>query len=212
MRNGGTPRRFLLATGNAHKAAEIRELLGDVPAELLSLADLQLDLDVAEDGETYEANALAKARAAARLSGLPAIADDSGIEVDALEGTPGIRSARFAGEDATDHRNNELLLNLLRDVPEGRRGARFVCAAVLVEPGEGGREVRFRGEWQGRIAFEPAGETGFGYDPVFLIPEEGRTVAELGTAYKRAHSHRSRAFRQIAAHLKDLAAGGDSLD
>jgi len=196
--------KLLLATDNPHKAREIGELLGDIPFELVTPRDLGLELDVAEDGDTYEANAGKKATTAAERSGLLSIADDSGIEVDALNGIPGIRSARFAGEDATDEENNTLLLNQLQYVPETDRGARFVCVAVLAGPASGEQKASFRGEWHGRIAFAPAGEEGFGYDPVFLIPEEDRTVAQLGIAYKQAHSHRSRAFRQLADYLRGL--------
>ncbi len=196
--------RLLLATANAHKAREIGELLGGIPFQVVTLRDLDLELDVVEDGDTYEANARKKATAAAEASGLVSIADDSGIEIDVLDGIPGVYSARFAGDDATDEQNNALLLNQLQDVPEPDRGARFVCVAVLVALGGEGLEASFRGEWSGRIGFAPAGEEGFGYDPVFVIPEEGRTVAQLGAAYKRAHSHRSQAFRLLADFLRGL--------
>jgi len=197
---------LVLATGNTHKADEIRVLFRDVNTRLVSLGELGLDVDVVEDGDTYVENALIKARAAASAAGMPAIADDSGIEVDALDGVPGIRSARFAGEDATDLENNELLLKMLEQIPEQERGGRFVCAAVYVpastQPGE---EIVCIGEWPGRIGFAPRGESGFGYDPLFIIPEEGATAAELGPEYKREHSHRSRAFTALADHLKALS-------
>ncbi|MFC1559027.1 RdgB/HAM1 family non-canonical purine NTP pyrophosphatase [Gemmatimonadota bacterium] len=196
---------LVLATGNTHKADEIRVLFRDVDTRLVSLGELGLDMDVIEDGDSYVENALIKARAAASATGLPAIADDSGIEVDALDGAPGIRSARFAGEGATDTENNALLLNMLERVPEHERGGRFVCAAVYVpEPAQPGEEVVCIGEWPGRIGFAPKGESGFGYDPLFIIPEEGATAAELGPEYKRVHSHRSRAFTALADHLKAL--------
>lgn len=198
--------RAVLATGNRHKAEEIRDQLRDVPIRLLSMADLGLAVDVEEDGQSYEANALKKAEAAARAAGLPAIADDSGLEVEGLGGVPGIRSSRFAGEDADDARNNELLLERMEEVPPPERSARFVCVAVWVPaPGSQGETAVFRGIWEGRIAETPAGEEGFGYDPLFLVPGEDRTVAQLGEAYKRQHSHRARAFRALASYLRTLA-------
>jgi len=195
----------VLATANTHKAQEIRELLSEVDARLVSLKDLGLEVDVVEDGATYVENALIKARATAASTGLAAIADDSGIEVDALEGRPGIRSARFAGEGATDAENNALLLKMLEQVPKGERTARFMCAAVYV-PGTDcpEEEIVCLGEWPGRIGFVPQGESGFGYDPLFIIPGEGITVAELGPEYKQRHSHRFQAFTALADHLKAL--------
>jgi len=195
----------VLATGNTSKAQEIRELLSEVDARLVSLNDLGLEVDVVEDGATYKENALIKARATAASTGLAAIADDSGIEVDALEGRPGIRSARFAGEGATDAENNALLLNMLEQVPESERTARFVCAAVYVSGTDSpDEEIVCLGEWAGRIGFAPKGESGFGYDPLFIIPGEGITVAELGQEYKQRHSHRFQAFTALADHLKAL--------
>ncbi len=202
--SGSSTRQLLLATANDHKAREIVELLGDVPFQIVTPRDLQLDVDVVEGGDTYEANALLKARAAVGASSLAAIADDSGLEVSVLDGAPGIRSARFAGEEATDEEKNLLLLNQMQDVPESDRGARYVCVAVLVDPTVKDEETRFRGEWEGSISFAPEGEEGFGFDPVFVIVEEGQTVAQLGAEYKKAHSHRSKAFRQLADHLRGL--------
>ena len=194
----------VLATGNTHKRDEIRHILADIPIEILSLADLGIAIDVTEDGESYVENALIKARAAHRATGMAAIADDSGIEIDALGGAPGIHSARFSGHNSTDEENNLLLLSRMKDLPEREREARFVCAAVLVIPEEQGgeKEIVCTGEWHGTIGVQPEGRYGFGYDPLFVIPEEGATAAELGEAYKREHSHRSRAFRALAEHLK----------
>lgn len=194
----------VLATCNTHKIDEIRQILADIPVEILSLADLGVAIDVVEDGESYTENALIKARAAHRATGMAAIADDSGIEVNALGGAPGIRSARFAGHNSTDEENNLLLLSRMKDLPEKEREARFVCAAVLVIPEEqgGDKEMVCTGEWHGMIGVQPEGRYGFGYDPLFVIPEEGATAAELGEAYKREHSHRSKAFRALAEHLK----------
>jgi len=195
----------VLATGNAYKAREIIELLDGVATRLISLGELGLEVDVVEDGATYVENALIKARAAAAATRMAAIADDSGIEVDALEGQPGIRSARFAGEGATDAENNDLLLKMLERVPIHERTARFVCAAVYVAGPESlDDEIVCLGEWPGRIGSVPEGESGFGYDPLFIIPGEGRTVAELGPEYKQRHSHRYQAFTALADHLKAL--------
>ncbi len=195
----------ILATGNQNKAEEIRSLLADVPVTILSLADLGLKLDIEESGASYTENALLKARTAAAAAGRAAMADDSGLEVTALDGAPGIISSRFAGAEATDRENNALLLRRLAEVPDPHRTARFVCTAVLVGPGTtSGEEIVCTGEWHGTITHEMRGETGFGYDPLFLIPDEGRTVAELGPAYKQQHSHRSRAFRALAPYLEAL--------
>jgi len=199
------PSTIVLATWNTSKAGEIRDLLKGSGAELTSCAEMGLDLDVIEDGTTYAENALKKARAASDLTGMPAIADDSGLEVDSLDGTPGIRSARFAGEAASDEENNRLLLKMMEGIPEEGRWAKFVCTAVLVYPGSSAdSETVCTGEWRGVIGHEPRGSAGFGYDPVFIIPDEGATVAELGEEYKREHSHRSRAFRALARHLETL--------
>lgn len=201
--------RILLATGNAHKFREIADLLHDLPIDLVSLSDLDLRLDIVEDGATYEENALKKAIAAAEASGLPTMADDSGIEVTALDGRPGIRSARYAGPEATDSDNNDRLLEELAGVPADRRGARYGCAAVLVLPGPGGPQTRAvcRRTWKGRITEGVRGSAGFGYDPLFLISAEAATVGELGDAYKQDHSHRAQAFRCLIPHLEALAAG-----
>lgn len=207
----GRKLRIALATSNLHKVREIAELLSDLPVEIITPQMLGIELGVVEDGETYEANALKKARALRELTGVPSVADDSGLEIEALDGAPGILSARFAGPDADDLMNNEKLLKLLEHVPDDRRGARFVCVAALVGLAEGLGEITFRGEWRGTIGREPAGVSGFGYDPIFQPRGEGATVAELGEEYKRLHSHRARAFGQLAAFLKDLALGPDAL-
>ena len=211
--NRGRRRRIALATGNRNKIKEIRNLLEAVPVFLLTPSELGIRLEVTEDGATYEENALKKAWTLARASGLPAVADDSGLEVTALEGGPGLNSSRFAGAGADDAANRRRLLAELAGVPEEKRQARFVCIAVLVVPNTGtGREVICRGEWRGLITDRERGSSGFGYDPVFLIPEEARTVAELGAAYKRQHSHRAQAFRALARHLEALVQEGEPLD
>jgi XTP/dITP diphosphohydrolase len=195
-------KRLLLATNNAGKAAEYRALLEGCGWELVTPRDLDLHLEVEEVAGDYAENARIKAEAFAKASGLVVLADDSGIEVDALGGAPGPLSARFGGEDASDEQRVALLLDRLKGVPPERRSARFRCLIAVVRPeGEVGF---FEGQCEGRVAEEPQGEGGFGYDPVFLLPERGLTVAELPPEEKNAISHRGRAARQARAHLEGL--------
>ncbi|MBN1192409.1 MAG: XTP/dITP diphosphatase [Coriobacteriia bacterium] len=183
--------KLLIASANKGKVAEYRALLDGVDCELLSLADAGLDGDIEETGTTYEENARLKAVACAQRSGLLTLADDSGLEVDALWGEPGIRSARYAGEKATDSERVAHLLAKLKDVPDEQRGARFVCVIAIATP-EG--EVTYcNGECRGSIVTEPRGAKGFGYDPSFLVPEFGVTMAELPPEVKNRISHRGRA-------------------
>lgn len=192
--------RLVLATRNSHKVGELRRILaaaGDL--ELVGL-DAYPDLaDVVETGVTFAENALLKAHAAARGTGLPAIADDSGLAVDVLGGSPGVFSARWSGTHGDDAANLRLLLAQLGDVPAGHRGARFVCAAAFV--GSDGQEVVVHGEMAGVLVAEPRGSNGFGYDPIFVAEGGDRTNAELSPAEKDAISHRARAFRALAARL-----------
>ena len=192
--------RLLIATNNPHKVAEFRRLLADAGVDLTTPAELGLDLDVEETGETFEENARLKARAFRDASGLPSLADDSGIEVDALGGRPGVRSARYGGDGLDDEGRVRLLLAELEDVPEERRSCRYRVVLVLAEPG--GRERVAEGSCEGSVAFGPAGDNGFGYDPVFLTPAYSKTVAELDPAEKDAISHRGQAARRMAAMLK----------
>ena len=198
--------RIVVATGNPGKLAELERILDGLPVELVAMSELGLDSPV-EDGDTFEANALIKARAAADGSGLPALADDSGLEVDALGGAPGVRSARYASDvDPTatgDHANNARLVRELADVPHAQRTARFVCVAALVAPD--GRAWTQRGTMEGRIVDEPRGENGFGYDPHFVAERETRTNGELPAEAKDARSHRGAAFRAMRAHVEALA-------
>jgi XTP/dITP diphosphohydrolase len=184
--------RVLLATGNAHKVAEIQQILGDawrVEAH---------DPDVEETGTTFEENALIKARALAAATGEPAIADDSGIEIDALGGAPGVRSARWTEEGDWIPR----VLRELDGAPEGERGCRYVCAAAVVWPGPAPREYVVRGVVEGVVPDAPRGTGGFGYDPIMVPVEgDGRTFAEMTDADKHVLSHRGRAFRALARHL-----------
>lgn len=167
-------------------------MLADLPLAIRSLAEFPGAPDVVEDGATYRENALKKAWSAAKFTGMPALADDTGLEVDALGGQPGLYAARFAGEGCTFQDNVRKLLLLLEGVPSERRGARFVCVIALVEPG--GREQVVEGELRGWISESQAGGGGFGYDPVFYVPEAGRTLAELTAEEKNRVSHRRRAL------------------
>ncbi|MCP2164898.1 RdgB/HAM1 family non-canonical purine NTP pyrophosphatase [Goodfellowiella coeruleoviolacea] len=200
--------RVLLATRNAKKLAELRRILAaeDVAGiEIVGLDEVPEFPEAPETGATFEENALAKARDAARATGLPAVADDSGLTVAALNGMPGVLSARWAGRHGDDEANLRLVLGQLADVPDERRAAAFVCAAALVLP-DGGETV-VRGEWTGALTREPRGSNGFGYDPIF-VPEGGtRTSAELEPSEKDEASHRGRALRLLVPHLRALVRG-----
>jgi XTP/dITP diphosphohydrolase len=209
--SGGRPR-LVIATRSAHKLRELRELLRLEHADLVSLDDLGVPGDPDETGSTFEANAAIKARAAVRATGLPVLADDSGIEVDALGGGPGVRTRRYAGEHATDVDNNTKLLAALAGLPPERRGARYVCVLALAVPGtegpRGGVRLTYaRGTCRGRIATEPRGTGGFGYDPIFepeSEPAGGRTLGLWTPAEKHAISHRARAAQRMTPHLVAL--------
>ena len=195
-----TPKRLVLATGNPGKLRELQALLEGSGIEVCPQSDFGVP-EVAETGLSFVENALIKARNAARHSGLPAIADDSGLEVDALDGAPGIYSARYAGPDASDRDNLEKLLDALRDVPEPQRGARFQCLMVYLRHAEDPTPVICQGTWEGRILTRPQGEGGFGYDPVFLVPDQGCSSAQLPAEVKNRLSHRGRALRALVAQL-----------
>lgn len=201
--------RLLLATRSTHKLRELRELLGLPDGVLVSLDDLGVDGDPIEDGATFRTNAAIKARFGVRATGLPTLADDSGIEVDALGGGPGVRTRRYAGEDATDEDNNAKLLRELAGLPAERRGARYVCVLALALPSgvgpRGGVDLTFtRGTVRGRIAAAPRGSGGFGYDPIFepwSEPPGGRTLGEWTAEAKHEISHRANAARRMRPHL-----------
>ena len=197
--------RLLLATRNAKKLGELRRILvaeGVEGLEVVGLADVEQFDEAPETAPTFEGNALAKARDAAAATGLPSIADDSGIAVDALNGMPGVLSARWAGGHGDDRANLDLVLAQLSDTPDERLGAGFVCAAALVVPD--GEETVVRGEWRGKLAREPRGSNGFGYDPIFVPEGESRSSAELNPSEKDAVSHRGRALRALLPHLRAL--------
>jgi XTP/dITP diphosphohydrolase len=191
--------KLLIATRNTGKLRELVNLLGDVPFELVSLNDVGIDDEVEETGETFEENAALKAETYARLSGLPTLADDSGLEVDALGGEPGVRSARYAGENASDSDRIAFLLGKLENVPQEQWSARFRCVIALSWPG---KPTEFHpGACEGMIVPESRGSNGFGYDPVFLFPQMNRTMAELTTDEKNKISHRSVAAQNAAKAL-----------
>lgn len=198
--------RVLLATRNMPKLAELRRILAEVAdVELLGLDDVPDYDEAPETGATFADNALLKAREAARHTGLVAVADDSGLAVDALNGMPGVLSARWAGPARDDAANLRLVLDQIADVPELRRGAAFVCAAALVTPG--GAEHVVEGRVDGTLLCAPRGTGGFGYDPIFVPIGESRTTAEMTPAEKDAISHRGRAFRALAPHIAAALAG-----
>jgi XTP/dITP diphosphohydrolase len=202
--------RLVVATRSEHKLRELRELLRLDRAELVSLDDLGIPGEPVEDGATFEANAAIKARWAARQSGLPAVADDSGLEVDGLGGGPGVRTRRYAGEDATDADNNAKLLAALEGRPPDSRRARYVCVLALAEPDRAGPRggltvTTRRGIARGRIATAARGTNGFGYDPIFeplQEPPGGRTLGQWSAAEKNAISHRGRAARRMSPVLE----------
>jgi XTP/dITP diphosphohydrolase len=212
----GAPRRLLVATRSRHKLRELRDLLSLPDAvELLSPDDVGIPDEPEETGETFETNARIKARYYATRSGLPTLADDSGLEVDALGGGPGVRTRRYAGPDATDADNNALLLRALAGLPTERRGGRYVCVLALALPGEAGprgglRTLVRRGTCRGRIATELRGEGGFGYDPLFepwSEPPGGRTLGQWSAEAKNAISHRSMAARRMVPVLRETGFG-----
>ena len=202
--------KVVLATSNAGKVRELAEPLAALGVEVLGLDSFPEIGEIVEDGDSFEANALIKARVVAAHTGLVSIADDSGLETDALHGAPGIHSARYADDweflagESRDARNIRKLLHVLRDVPEAERGCRFVCCmAVVFPPSLGGREWTVRGAWEGRLLTAPRGVNGFGYDPVFWDAELGRSAAELTREEKMGRSHRGRALGALLAAWPD---------
>ncbi len=191
-------RDLLLATTNVHKLEEYRAIFSDIPFHLLSLRDVQLDLDVEESGTTFAENAELKALAYAHASGMLSLADDSGLEIDALGGAPGVYSARFAGVETSYAERFRIILEQLHELPMRQRSARFRCAITIAEPL--GYYQTVEGTLEGEIALAPRGGHGFGYDPIFFVPELGKTTAELTSEQKNNISHRGRAA-QLAAVL-----------
>lgn len=198
-------KQVIFATGNEGKMREIRSILADTYPEILSMKEAGILADVAEDGKTYEENALIKARAvaaAAAAADWVVMADDSGLEIDFLNRAPGVYSARYMGEDTSYRIKNANLISRLEGVPDEKRTARFVCAIAAVLPD--GRELTVRAAIEGRIGYEEKGSNGFGYDPIFCVPELGKTTAELTEEEKNLVSHRGKALRLMKEELKKL--------
>ncbi|MCE9681763.1 XTP/dITP diphosphatase [Halomonas alkalisoli] len=195
----------VLASGNAGKIKEFNQLLGELGMHVRPQADFGA-IDVEETGLTFVENALLKAREASRVSGLPALADDSGLEVDHLQGRPGIYSARYAGEPKSDARNNDKLLAALAGIPAARRTARYWCVLAYLRHAEDPVPLIVQRSWEGEILTAPRGDAGFGYDPLFWLPSLGRSVAELSAEEKNRLSHRGRALQALVAALDETAA------
>jgi XTP/dITP diphosphohydrolase len=199
----GLPDKIVMASGNAGKLREIQRILAALDIAVVSQADLAVN-DADETGDTFVANALIKARHAAAVTGLPAIADDSGLVVDALDGRPGVFSARYSGAGASDDSNIDKLLQELQGVDDASRGAAFHCAACFIMPDDGDPVIA-EDEWRGAILRERRGENGFGYDPVFLDPESGLSAAELDSEQKNQRSHRGKALAQLVQQMMQRA-------
>ena len=193
--------RFVAATGNKGKLKEIKEILADFPLDVVSMGEAGIHDEIDETGKTFEENAVIKARYIAGLTNDIVIADDSGLEVDYLNGEPGIYSSRFAGEGASDEDKNRKLLRLLQGVPFEKRTGRFVCAVAVVFPD--GRSFTVQGKCEGYIGEKPAGFNGFGYDPLFYVPGYEMTIAEMDTETKNSISHRGKALRMMVQELKN---------
>ena len=193
---------IIMATGNKNKVREIHEMLEGSGINVISMKDAGIDVDIVEDGTTFEENARIKAEAVRDACGQIVIADDSGLEIDHLGKEPGIHSSRFMGEDTSYDIKNAALLEMMEGVPDEERTARFVCAMAIAYPD---RETSvFRGVFEGRVAFESAGENGFGYDPIFYLPDKGCTSAELQPEEKNAISHRGKALKMAVEELRKL--------
>jgi len=201
------PSKILMATHNQGKVKEIRDLIKGHPVVFLSLSEVGDISEVIEDGETFEENALKKARSISAATGLATLADDSGLCVDALDGRPGVRSARYAGDNTSDEQKYFKILEEMRDVPEKLRSARFVCVLAFVTPD--GTEELFRGTCEGQITHEPMGKSGFGYDPIFFFEKAGRTFGQMDRHSKNLVSHRGHALMQFADYLKSLSSPVD---
>ena len=193
-------KKIIFATGNADKMKEIREILADLDAEILSMKEAGIQADIVEDGKTFEENAVIKATTISKLTGEIVLADDSGLEIDYLNKEPGVYSARYMGEHTDYHTKNASLIKRLEGVPDEKRTARFVCAIAAVVPGH--EPIVVRGTIEGYIGDKPAGENGFGYDPIFYVPDLNCSTAELSPEEKNARSHRGNALRAMREELK----------
>ncbi|ESL04683.1 non-canonical purine NTP pyrophosphatase, RdgB/HAM1 family [Catonella morbi ATCC 51271] len=194
--------KIVFATTNAGKIKEIKEILSDFDVEVVSMKEMNITADIEENGATFEENSLIKARAVSKLTGLPALADDSGLEVDYLNGEPGIYSARYLGRDTDYDYKNNYIIDKLKEAKGEERSARFVCVISLVLPD--GREFVKKGVMEGRIGYEIKGENGFGYDPIFFLPEYGKTSAEISAEEKNKISHRGKALSAMKELIASL--------
>ena len=194
--------KIVFATTNAGKIKEIKEILADFVVEVVSMKEMNIAADIEENGATFEENSLIKARAVSKLTGLPALADDSGLEVDYLNGEPGIYSARYLGRDTDYDYKNNYIIDKLKEAKGEERSARFVCVISLVLPD--GREFVKKGVMEGRIGYEIKGENGFGYDPIFFLPEYGKTSAEISAEEKNKISHRGKALSAMKEVIANL--------
>lgn len=192
--------KLVLASGNKKKLAELQNLLTPLNIEVVAQSEFEVP-EADETGTTFVENAIIKARNACKYTGLPAIADDSGIQIAALRGAPGVFSARFAGVGASDAKNNKLMVELLSDLPDVNRDARYVAVLVLMEHEDDATPIICQGTWEGEIVLEPQGDQGFGYDPHFFVPEKGCTAAQLPPEEKNAMSHRGKAMEKLLAQL-----------
>ena len=195
-------KRIIFATGNENKMKEIRQILGDMDVEILSMKQAGISADIEEDGKTFEENAVIKATAIAEMTNEIVLADDSGLEIDYINKEPGIYSARYMGEDTSYRIKNANLIERLEGVPDEERTARFVCAIAAVLPD--GRVLETRETIEGRIGYEERGENGFGYDPIFMLPQYGKSTAELSPELKNELSHRGKALRLMKEKLKEV--------
>ena len=194
--------KIVFATSNEGKVKEIKEIFADFPIEVVSMKEMNITTDVEENGTTFEENSLIKARAISKLTGLPALADDSGLEVDYLNGEPGVYSARYLGRDTDYDYKNNYIIDKLKEAKGEERSARFVCVISLVLPD--GREFVKKGVMEGRIGYEIKGENGFGYDPIFYLPEYGKTSAEISAEEKNKISHRGKALSAMKELIASL--------
>lgn len=194
--------KIIFATQNEHKLTEIRMIMKNLPYEIISMKEAGIDIDIVEDGATFQENALIKANAIAKLSKSVVMADDSGLEIDFLNKEPGVYSARYLGVDTPYPIKNQIIIDRLSGVPEEKRTARFVCEIATVFPN--GRVLQARGTIEGRIDYQIKGVNGFGYDPIFYVPEFGCTTAEMPADMKNEHSHRGKALREMARMMSEI--------
>ncbi|MCI8341999.1 MAG: XTP/dITP diphosphatase [Firmicutes bacterium] len=194
--------KIVFATKNAGKVKEVKQILSDIDTEVLSMSEAGIDIDIVEDGESFEQNAIIKAKAVMEVCGCLSLSDDSGLEIDCLNKKPGVHSARFMGEETPYSIKNEKILEMLREIDEDKRTARFVSVIAAAFPD--GRVVTARGTIEGRIAYEQKGSNGFGYDPIFYYPEFGKTLAEIDTELKNSISHRGKALSEMREILKGM--------